>query len=142
MGSGFLPWDIPPITPDDEHKLTFVIHRRGILRHGGDRDRIPRAGERRGGFVEQDRVLWQGHVGFSGVSRVVETQAADGGNVVWGQGGEETVDFFDGGGEGVGAGEWVAGDDPRGGGEAEVRGGRREDGVAVVGEAVFGDEAD
>ena len=72
---------------------------------------------------------------------VVQAQAADGASVFWGERGEEESDVGDLVGEGVGA-EDVAADDAGAGSLGEVGDIGWEDGVAVVGAAVAGEEAD
>lgn len=76
-----------------------------------------------------------------GMLGVIETQAADGTDIGVGEGGEEQADVCYLVRDGVGV-EDVTGYDARLGGFGYVGCGGGEDGVAIVGAAVAGEEAD
>lgn len=127
--------------PDDSDEFALVIEAFALLREARDGDRVRGAGQGGDGLVEEDGVGGDGHVGFVGVLLVVETQAADGADVFWCQGGEQEADVLDGVGYAVGAEDVTLNKAGLFGG-ADVGCARGEEGVAVVGFAVTGEEAD
>lgn len=133
--------DVSALAPDNSDEFAFPVEALALLCLWVDGDRIGWSGEGGEGFVEEDWEFGEGHVGLAGVFLVVETETADGLDVGAGEGSQEVRDVEDLVGDGVGAEDGTV--DYFGlAGEGEVGCAVGEDGVAVVGAAVFGEEAD
>jgi len=141
VGQGIGLGDVRAGAADDGDELALVVEAEGLLGDGGDGDGIEGAGDGGDGFVEQDRVGGQRHVGLGGVPGVVEAQAAhrlDVGAVERRQQQPHVSDLL---GDSVCA-PWRPVDYLRLRRLADVCDARGQDRVAVVGAAVFGEEAD
>ena len=141
VGQGIGLGDVRAGAADDGDELALVVEAEGLLGDGGDGDGIEGPGDGGDGLVEQHRVGGQRHVGLGGVPGVVEAQAAhrlDVGAVERRQQQPHVSDLL---GDGVGA-PWRPADYLRLRRLADVCDARGQDRVAVVGAAVFGEEAD
>lgn len=126
---------------DDDDKLALVVQAGALLGDGGHGDGVAVGAQGGDGLVEEDGELGLGHARLLGVEGVVEPQAAQGARVGGRQGREQQADVDDLVSDIVGA-EDVAVDDAGLAGLGDVGDARGEDGVAVVGAAALGHEAD
>lgn len=126
---------------DDGDELALVVEALAALGHAGDGDGVVGAGEGGGGLVEEHGVGGDGAVGLLGVAAVVEPQAAHRADVLRREGAQEAADVGHLVGDAVRAKD-VPRDDARLPRLAYVRRAPGQDGVAVEGAAVLGEEAD
>lgn len=126
---------------DNSDKLTLVVQALSFLRNGRDGDVVCGPGNRGDGLEEQHRVLGDGQIGLLGVLLVVQSQAADGLDILARQRSQEHAYVGDLVCDAVLA-EDVALYHTRLGCLGGVTHSRGEQGVAVVDLAIFGQEAD